>query len=397
MEYALGSPKGGVGGEDNGEFNTIVQNANGPFTYGGMTDPRAKYTGDRLTEVADKDYDVGEYELAWTPVIEDSFKVKENGVDVYYPVKIMSKDATTGETTIEYSPVTKDDTTGIYTVDKAVAEGARVAYSYDNIIVPQKVALPTLVGRMKGITLSARARRIAVYYSQIAAYQAKTDYGVDFESTIAQQAQAELTYEIDAEAVYLIKKSADALVNDTTSGVKETVWTDSQPDTVSYSMKAEGFARALEAAKMEVYKRTQRLMPNWMLVSPDIMPLLNFVPGFQASSNVVANGPYIAGNVAGMKVIVSPALVEEDDADVEGRCYLGILGNDGKTAVGVYAPYMPLVPTQLLGFADGGMEQGFSTLYDMKILNDLLLQRITVKKGSDVLKVHEVGSESEEI
>ena len=39
----------------------------------------------------------------------------------------------------------------------------------------------------------------------------------------------------------------------------------------------------------------------------------------------------------------------------------------------VYAPYMPIVPTQLLGFADGGMTQGWSTLYDLQILNENLV------------------------
>ena len=35
---------------------------------------------------------------------------------------------------------------------------------------------------------------------------------------------------------------------------------------------------------------------------------------------------------------------------------------------------MPVVPTQLLGFADGAMSQGWSTMYDCKILNaDLLI------------------------
>jgi len=32
-----------------------------------------------------------------------------------------------------------------------------------------------------------------------------------------------------------------------------------------------------------------------------------------------------------------------------------------------------VVPTQLLGFADGAMSQGFSTMYDLKILNANLL------------------------
>ena len=30
---------------------------------------------------------------------------------------------------------------------------------------------------------------------------------------------------------------------------------------------------------------------------------------------------------------------------------------------------MPIVPTQLLQYADGGTSQGFSTLYDLKVLN----------------------------
>ena len=55
------------------------------------------------------------------------------------------------------------------------------------------------------------------------------------------------------------------------------------------------------------------------------------------------------------------------------ECILGVLGADGKTATGVFAPYMPIVPTQLLGYADGAMSQGFSTLYDLKILNSNLL------------------------
>lgn len=32
-----------------------------------------------------------------------------------------------------------------------------------------------------------------------------------------------------------------------------------------------------------------------------------------------------------------------------------------------------IVPTQLLGHADGSMSQGFSTLYDLRILNKDLL------------------------
>lgn len=34
---------------------------------------------------------------------------------------------------------------------------------------------------------------------------------------------------------------------------------------------------------------------------------------------------------------------------------------------------MPIVPTQLLQFADGATSQGFSTMYDLVKLNDALI------------------------
>ena len=223
---------------------------------------------------------------------------------------------------------------------------------------------------------------------------------MDFESTIAQQAQAELEYEIDSEAVFLIKRAADRVAalgryKDGGAAVNfVTKWIDEELDTISYSMKAEGFAKKLEEAKMKVYRATGRFMPTWMLVNPEMMPILTFVPGFQGNNANVANGPYVAGSINGMKVIVSPALEPElmamtkIDAGVrKGVCYLGVLGSDGKTATGVYAPYMPIVPTQLLGFADGSMTQGFSSMYDMKILNDRLLGRIDVFQGNDAAKI----------
>lgn len=53
----------------------------------------------------------------------------------------------------------------------------------------------------------------------------------------------------------------------------------------------------------------------------------------------------------------------------KGEYVLGVNDGDLNCSAAVYAPYMPIVPTQLLGHADGSMSQGFSTLYDLKVLN----------------------------
>lgn len=103
-----------------------------------------------------------------------------------------------------------------------------------------------------------------------------------------------------------------------------------------------------------------------MLAASDVLPVLAFVPGFKASSLTNVAGPFMAGTINGLKVVVSPSLKA-------GEWFLGINGNDLSTSAAVYAPYMPIIPTQLVGYADGGMSQGFSTMYDLQALNEQLV------------------------
>ena len=93
---------------------------------------------------------------------------------------------------------------------------------------------------------------------------------------------------------------------------------------------------------------------------------MSFIPGFKAANVGQVNGPYFAGTLNGLKVFVTPNI---DD----GKFVVGVLGSDMMSAAAVYAPYMAIVPTMLLQYADGGTSQGWSTLYDLKILNKNLL------------------------
>ena len=90
-----------------------------------------------------------------------------------------------------------------------------------------------------------------------------------------------------------------------------------------------------------------------MICASNIIPVLAFINGWKAASTSNINGPYMAGTLNGIKVFVSPALEA-------GRFLIGVNGNDYMSAVAAYCPYMPLVPTQLLQFADGGTSQGLT-------------------------------------
>lgn len=321
IEYLAGKDKGET---HNGDL------FNNPFQLGNV-DPN--YTSDRVVETAE--LVDGQAQLAWFPVREDS--VKAVNPDVVVTVVDAEK--------------------GIISWDTAFGTALKVKYVYDNIVVPQN-DLPTLRAEMKSIPLVARARRIAVFYSQMAAYQAKTDYGFDLGSQLAEKAVGQLSYEIDTEVTQLL---IDNAVEDT-----ELIWSKTLPIGISKQEHYQGFSELVEIGRQKIYDLTKRFSPNYMLVASNLLPVLSFINGWTAAPSGQINGPYYAGQLNSLKVYVTPNIAP-------GHFVIGCNGDDYMSSAAVYAPYMAIVPTQLLQYADGGSSQGWSTLYDLKLLNKNLL------------------------
>ena len=244
---------------------------------------------------------------------------------------------------------------------KGVEAGSKVAYISEEFQMEKVPAkdIPTIGPKMERIALVAEPRRIAVRYDQITAFQAKTDYGFNLDKQIAEQACGELAYEIDTEIVEMLAQGAKD------NGV-ELTWSRELPVGVSKFEHYNGFLEVIEQAKAIIYNRTKKFHPNYMVIAADVLPVLRFVNGFTAVKNAKMNGPYKVGELDGLNIYVSPALGE-------GEFFLGLNGSDMMSSAGVYAPYMAIVPTQLLGTPDGGLAQGFSTWYAKALLNKNLL------------------------
>jgi hypothetical protein len=333
VQYTAGSTKGGTAKGD------IL---NDPFRLGKVD---AEYTSDRVVETLAEDL-----KLSWTPVAQI---VKVDGV-------ALTADEQAAIVVAEDGTIKAAEGK---TLPASIKKGAKVAYIYDNVVVPQN-DIPLVNAKMESIALVAKARRVAVYYSQIAAFQAKTDYGFDLGDQLAEKAVGQLSYEIDTEITNLLIDNA--------ASEDDLVWSKTLPVGVSKTEHYEGFVEILEVARQKVYDRTKRFAPNYMLIASNVLPILTFIKGFSAAPTGSINGPYFAGTLNGLKVFVTPNIEP-------GKFVIGVNGDDMMSSAAVYAPYMAVVPTQLLGFADGGMSQGFSTMYDLKLLNkDLLVAgRIT--------------------
>lgn len=315
--------------------------------------PDVNYTGQAVVEPVES-FTSGTTAISFAPAIAGSIRLLDaNGAQV---------DNADGE-----HPATASDagviTQTSFKSGKSASDVKKIAYVYDNVVIPQE-KLPTLKAQLKNIGLEAKARRIAVFYSQMAAFQAKTDYGFDLADGLAEQAVGQLSYEIDTEICDMLIDAADAYAAEHATGVAN--FSKTLPVGVNMADHYASFAAKIEELKQVVYQRTKKFVPTFMLTAADNMPVLNFVPGFQAASVSDINGPYFAGTLNGIKVYVTPNIAS-------GKFVLGVNQGAMQASAGVYAPYLPVVPTQLLGFADGGMSQGWSTMYDAKILNAALL------------------------
>ncbi len=143
------------------------------------------------------------------------------------------------------------------------------------------------------------------------------------------------------------------------------------PMGVSKAEHYEGFNEIVGIADQLLYDRTKRYSATYMLIASDVKPILPFLRDWKAAPAGTINGPYFAGTLGHLKVFVTPNIKA-------GTFVLGVNGDDMMSSAAVYAPYMAIVPTQLLGYADGGMSQGWSTLYDLQMLNKDLLVKGTV-------------------
>ena len=337
LEYVSLTAKGGV--EKGQMFNSV-------FGHGEMNDARQQFTSQVVIE--------NESAIADLAFAED---VKANGLTY------MADDShTMMAATYKFIGTDKDGkpVTVYGNEDPADITVKKIAYVVNKFQMEQVPAteIPAIGPRMKHIPLVAEPRRIAVRYDQITAFQAKTDYGFSLDKQIAEQACGELAYEIDTEIVSMLKDGAEFDARLT--------WSKTLPVGVSKFEHYNGFLEVVEMAKAIIYDRTKKFHPNYMVIASDILPVLRFVNGFTAVKNVKMNGPYKVGELDGMNVFVSPIMES-------GEFFLGLNGSDMMSSAGVYAPYMAIVPTQLLGTPDGGMAQGFSTWYAKALLNKALL------------------------
>lgn len=157
---------------DKGE-TAVGQAFNDPFALGKVD---ANYTGSKVVEPITSTS--AAMALAWDKAVKGAFttitvdgtEVEYQQTGVYTAAELATKAAKDVKIIAANGTVTFANLDSAGKVPSAsLVTGGKVAYVYDNVVVPQN-DLPRIKAEMKSIALTAKARRIAVYYSQIAAF-----------------------------------------------------------------------------------------------------------------------------------------------------------------------------------------------------------------------------------
>lgn len=345
LKFVAGNAKGGVA--DGQMFNSA-------FKLGEMNESRVNYTGNSVVEPLVGAFTSGTTAVAFKQGAAFVDALDTNGASVIDKTgTAWTIDATTGVITA-----------GAYASGKSATDVKKIAYTYNNVEIPQET-IPTIRADFDTIQLEAKARRIAIYYSTLAQYTYKVESGVDLGTKLKEQAIAEIQYEIDNEVTYLLRDLAFKNADGTPRADFQTFYA-KKPVGISLREHYMSILSTVTKAGTVIHTATQKYRPNFLVVSPEFIEILTLCDNFKA--NEVKPGPYFLGTLAGLKVFVSPQLVNE--------AYVGYNGGDEVTAAAVFAPFMVCTPTMLLEMPDNAAMQGFSMLYDLKPLNTALVAGI---------------------
>ena len=244
-------------------------------------------------------------------------------------------------------------------------EVIEVDYEFDlESVLPNTI--PEVQLELSETTLKARPRKLKTLYSFDAGQDLMRQQGVDIDESLLEAAVNSIRAEIDAE-----------IINDlwVQAGLTST-WSNKWDKSSGLSKREYNmtFIDEITAAGNAMFEVTRRCQPNFLVVGRLAADALDSIgaPRFQAVANVGGTGAFFAGMLDGrIRVYKNPYF--------QANQYL--LGYRGDTLIDagyVYAPYLPIMTTNLLMMEDFVGRRGYATSYAKKMLQPQLYIKGTV-------------------
>jgi len=246
----------------------------------------------------------------------------------------------------EYAPLLGGNGGGPANAAEAInGEVSRGFYSH---------AVPQIQLDITSIPVVAQSRKLRALYSFDSAYELERAYGQDINTLLATEAAGEIAHEIDLEITFDLLRMAGAGA--------PVVWSKQQPYGVSVADHYDSFMAKLIEGSNTIFGATKKVQANFAVVGLGVASVMQVMRGFQPSG-VTAVGPHLLGTLGQFKVYVSP------DFPVN-EFVLGYKGASFMDAGYVYAPYLPITPTDTVMLDDFAGRRGWATSYATKMVNN---------------------------
>ena len=250
---------------------------------------------------------------------------------------------------------------------KAPGDGevVEVDYEYDlESVLPNTI--PEVQLQLSETTLKARPRKLKTLYSFDAGQDLMRQQGVDIDESLLEAAVNSIRAEIDAEIIN------DLWVQAGLTSTWNNKWNpDSGLSKREYNMT---FIDEITAAGNAMFEVTRRCQPNFLVVGRLAADALDSIgaPRFQGVPNAGGTGAFFAGVLDGrIRVYKNPYFLAN-------QYLLGYRGDTLIDAGYVYAPYIPIMTTNLLMAEDFVGRRGYATSYAKKMLQPQLYIKGTV-------------------
>lgn len=324
-------------------------------------------------EIVGEDTDIQDnMSLVYTPILPGSvtFQYTAAGVTKAFVDdgngNICESGATDAAGWIDYS-------TGAVTFNSGAVEGAdgnvvKATYQYDNENVGPRTPGNGGYGYEYGaqmakgylmldeFNLVAEAHELACYWSIYSAFAAQQEYGSNIGDIAKEAAFSELTAEINTKGFKELLKAAQ---------FKPQFNWDASPvlsGSVVPSDYLNMFKLKLAQAASSIYQATRLTQPNRLVVGTNVASYISMINGFQAEAPADRVGPYKLGKLDQFEIYCEPSYNPD-------TWVMSCKSNDIRRNSALFGEYMPLTNTDAIGLANASVQQGYATMYAMKVVN----------------------------
>lgn len=253
-----------------------------------------------------------------------------------------------------------------YKTGTIIASGAfegTITYKYDNVNEPTKI--PTIFAGRKNLRMIAQQYALSTPISITAAEIARRSLSTDLRAELMAQGFGELGFEIDT-----------LLLNDLIDNANmypTLTWSAAAPLGVSRKERFSDFELMLYQAASMMENATGRFSPNYILTDSFGLWVLKGIPGFVDAGATNKTGSYVAGTVAGFKVICATRSHLKP-----GELVLIHRGTEAADAPGVYSPYIPIASTEWIPSQELGEKKTYYTWMASKVTNKSIMMKVQV-------------------